>query len=107
MARRGPTHPDWENPPRLDNYPRLRSHEDRNNNQPLLLAALGVAIVMVALILIPLWGGKGGERREPERQRVAHRGRKRRVRIGDRHAQPDASCPKTMQVYTVSSRTRP
>jgi LysM repeat protein len=60
MARRGPTHPDWEKPPRLDNYPRLRSHEDRNNNQPLLLAALGVAIVMIALIFIPLWTGKSG-----------------------------------------------
>ena len=60
MARRGPTRPDWENPPRLDNYPRLRAHEDRNNNQPLLLAALGVAIVMVALVFIPLWTGKNG-----------------------------------------------
>ena len=65
MARRGPTHPDWEKPPRLDNYPRLRSHEDRNNNQPLLLAALGVAVVMVALILVPLWGGKGGSVANP------------------------------------------
>ena len=63
MAWRGPTHPDWEKPPRLDNYPRLRAHEGRNNNQPLLLAALGVAVVMVALILIPLWGGKGGTSR--------------------------------------------
>ena len=60
MARRGPTHPDWEKPPRLDNYPRLRSHEDRNNNQPLLLAALGVAVVMLALIFIPHWTGKSG-----------------------------------------------
>jgi hypothetical protein len=54
MARRQPTHPDWEKPPRLDNYPRLRARDDRNNNQPLLLAAMGVAIVMIALIVGPL-----------------------------------------------------
>jgi len=61
MARRQPSHPDWEKPPRLDNYPRLRAREDRNNNQPLLLAALGVAVVMVALILLPLIAGSGGK----------------------------------------------
>ena len=59
MARRQPSHPDWEKPPRLDNFPRLRAREDRNNNQPLLLAAMGVAVVMVALILLPLLGGNG------------------------------------------------
>jgi hypothetical protein len=60
MARRQPSHPDWEKPPRLDNYPRLRAREERNNNQPLLLAAVGVAVLFVALILLPLLGGKGG-----------------------------------------------
>jgi LysM repeat protein len=61
MARRAPTHPDWENPPRLDNFPRLRARDDRNN-QPLLLAFLGVGFLMVALILYPLitGGSKGG-----------------------------------------------
>jgi LysM repeat protein len=59
MARRQPSHPDWEKPPRLDNFPRLRAREDRNNNQPLLLAAMGVAVVMVALILLPLLTGNG------------------------------------------------
>ena len=61
MARRQPTHPDWEKPPHMDNYPRLRARDDRNNNQPLLLAALGVAVLMVALIVYPiLAGNKGG-----------------------------------------------
>jgi LysM repeat protein len=53
MARRGPTRPDWENPPRFDNFPRLRARSDRNNNQPLLLAALAVAAVLVGLIVVP------------------------------------------------------
>ncbi|MGD0019917.1 MAG: LysM peptidoglycan-binding domain-containing protein [Candidatus Limnocylindrales bacterium] len=60
MARRQPTRPDWENPPRLDNFPRLRAREDRNNNQPLLLAALGVAVLMVVLIVVPLLTSKTG-----------------------------------------------
>jgi hypothetical protein len=60
MARRQPTRPDWENPPRLDNFPRLRAREDRNNNQPLLLAALGVAVLMVGLIVLPLLTSNSG-----------------------------------------------
>jgi LysM repeat protein len=54
MARRGPSHPGWENPPRLENFPRLRSREDRHTNQLLLYAAIGVSILMVALIMIPI-----------------------------------------------------
>lgn len=65
MARRGPSHPGWENPPRLENFPRLRSREERRANQPLLIAAIGMALVMVALILFPVLsspksGGIGG-----------------------------------------------
>jgi hypothetical protein len=60
MARRQPTRPAWENPPRMDNFPRLRSRDDRNNNQPLILAAVGVAVLMVALIVVPLISGGGG-----------------------------------------------
>jgi len=60
MARRGPSHPGWENPPRLENFPRLRSRDARRANQPLLLVAIGVSILMVALIMIPiLTSGKG------------------------------------------------
>jgi hypothetical protein len=54
MARRGPSHPGWENPPRVENYPRLRARDDRRTNPPLLAAALGVALLMVALVLIPI-----------------------------------------------------
>jgi LysM repeat protein len=54
MARRGPSHPGWENPPRLESFPRLRSREDRRANQPLLFAALLVTVVMVSLALFPI-----------------------------------------------------
>jgi LysM repeat protein len=60
MARRQPSRPDWENPPRMDNYPRLRARDDRTNNQPLLLAALGVAVLVVVLIVGPLLASNGG-----------------------------------------------
>ena len=71
MARRGPSHPGWENPPRLENFPRLRSRDERRANEPLLVAAVGIALIMVALILFPILtqprsggiggGGGGGE----------------------------------------------
>ena len=54
MARRGPTHPGWENPPHLENFPRLRSRDERHSNAPLIGAAVGVAVLMVALVLVPL-----------------------------------------------------
>jgi len=53
MARRGPTHPGWENPPRLESFPRLRSRDDRRANQPLFVAAVFVAAIMVALVAYP------------------------------------------------------
>jgi LysM repeat protein len=60
MARRGPSHPGWENPPRVESFPRLRSREDRRANQPLLFAAVGVALVMVALVVFPILTNRGG-----------------------------------------------
>ena len=61
MARRGPTHPGWENPPRLETFPRLRSRDDNRANQPLLVIAVFVAAIMVALVAFPLvFGGKSG-----------------------------------------------
>jgi hypothetical protein len=54
MARRGPSHPGWENPPRLENFPRLRSRDERRANEPLLVAAIGIALIMVALIVFPI-----------------------------------------------------
>jgi nucleoid-associated protein YgaU len=53
MARRGPTHPGWENPPRLESFPRLRSRDDRRANQPLLVAAVFISAIMVALVAYP------------------------------------------------------
>ncbi len=53
MARRGPTHPGWENPPRLETFPRLRSRDDRRANQPLLIVAVFITAIMVALVLYP------------------------------------------------------
>jgi LysM repeat protein len=54
MARRGPSHPGWENPPRLESFPRLRSRDDRRANQPLLMFAVAISILMVALIALPV-----------------------------------------------------
>jgi nucleoid-associated protein YgaU len=54
MARRGPSHPGWENPPRLESFPRLRSREEHRANQPLLIAAICLAILMAALWLFPI-----------------------------------------------------
>ena len=61
MARRGPTHPGWENPPRLESFPRLRSRDDRRANQPLLIAAVFIAAIMVALVAYPfIFSGSHG-----------------------------------------------
>ncbi|MGZ6273915.1 MAG: LysM peptidoglycan-binding domain-containing protein [Candidatus Limnocylindrales bacterium] len=54
MARRGPSHPGWENPPRVENFPRLRSRDDRRANQPLLLVAVAISLFFVALIALPI-----------------------------------------------------
>jgi LysM repeat protein len=59
MARRGPTHPGWENPPRLETFPRLRSREEHRANQPLLFVAIGMALVMASLVLFPIIIPKG------------------------------------------------
>jgi hypothetical protein len=58
MARRGPSHPGWETPPREDHFPRLRSRDDRRANQPLLLGMIAVSIVVVFLIVGPLVFGQ-------------------------------------------------
>lgn len=53
-SRRRPSHPGWENPPHVENFPRLRSREQRRANSPLLFVIIGVAAVMVALVLFPI-----------------------------------------------------
>jgi len=61
MARRGPTHPGWENPPRLESFPRLRSRDEHHSNGIFIGAVVAVTILMVALVLVPvLFSGHGG-----------------------------------------------
>jgi LysM repeat protein len=60
MARRQPTRPDWENPPHLDSFPRLRARDDRSGNQPLMLLVMAITAIMVGLIVVPLLSGNGG-----------------------------------------------
>jgi hypothetical protein len=73
MARRGPTHPGWENPPRLESFPRLRSRDERHSNAPLMGAAIGAAIVFIALVLVPLFlsGGGGSSTPNPSSSALA------------------------------------
>jgi LysM repeat protein len=59
MARRGPSHPGWENPPRLENFPRLRNRDDRRADQTLLVVAVSVAAVLVALVLYGIMSTPG------------------------------------------------
>ncbi len=61
MPRRGPTHPAWERPPTPYAFPQLRGQEQHRTMLPILLATLGVAVVLVALVIIPaLFGHAGG-----------------------------------------------
>ena len=52
--RRGPSHPDWERPPTQYDYPVLRGREEHRALWPLAAAALGVALVVVVLVIIPM-----------------------------------------------------
>ena len=51
--RRGPSHPDWETPPTRYDFPHLRGQEEHKALWPLAAAALGVALVVVVLVIIP------------------------------------------------------
>jgi LysM repeat protein len=105
MARRGPTRPDWENPPRMDNYPRLRARDDRNNNQPLLLAALGVAVLMVVLIVYPLMSGGGGNNNPVNgpSSSASHPGGSGDVPSTDVTPSPTPEAQPTFMTYTVKN----
>ena len=62
-VRRGPTHPAWENPPTQYACPRLRGREDHPaipTFWPLLIAAIGVALVLGILVVYPALTGHGG-----------------------------------------------
>lgn len=60
MPRRGPTYPAWERPPTAYDFPTLRGREQHRTLLPIGLAALGVAVVLVALVIIPALLGHGG-----------------------------------------------
>jgi|GEM_PF-1710084 hypothetical protein len=62
LARRVPSYPAWEKPPSPYLYPQLRGREEHRPLKPLLLAATGVAIVLIAVVVVPAllghgWGG--------------------------------------------------
>jgi LysM repeat protein len=62
-ARRGPSYPAWEKPPSPYDYPRLRGREaPKTNLAPLALivTAIGVAIVLFAVIVLRPLLGHGG-----------------------------------------------
>lgn len=60
LARNVPSHPAWEKPPSPYNYPRLRGQEKRQSMKPLLLAALGVVVILGAVVLVPALTGRKG-----------------------------------------------
>jgi hypothetical protein len=105
MARRQPTRPDWEHPPRMDNFPRLRARDDRNNSQPLLLAALGVAVLMVALIVYPILTsnkGTGGVTNPSASQSHVAGGPSSSA---SDTAPPTPQAERTLEAYTVDSNS--
>jgi LysM repeat protein len=61
--RRGPSHPAWEKPPTPYIFPELRGRERRRSMPamwPLIVAAIGVAVVLGALVVVPALTGHGG-----------------------------------------------
>jgi LysM repeat protein len=63
-TRRGPSYPSWEKPPTPYNYPRLRGREVRKPMWaiwPPILAAIGVALVLVVMVVLPALLGHGGK----------------------------------------------
>jgi LysM repeat protein len=62
INRRVPSYPAWEKPPSAWNYPRLRGREERRPLPaiwPLVVAALGVVVVVIALVILPALAGFG------------------------------------------------
>ena len=60
LNRNVPSHPSWEKAPSPYNFPRLRGQEKRQTMKPLLFAAMGVALILGAVLILPgLTGRKG------------------------------------------------
>lgn len=62
-TRRGPSYPAWEKPPTPYDYPRLRSRERRKPRWvmwPPIFAAIGVALVLFAVVVFSAFSGHRG-----------------------------------------------
>lgn len=103
MARRGPSHPGWENPPRLENYPRLRSRDERHSNAPLMFAAIAVAVVFVALVIVPLLLSHGGGAATPNPSLSAPASGSGNMAVASESESPTPTAGSTPFLYTVKS----
>ena len=59
-TRRVPSYPDWEKPPSAFEYPRLRGQEVHRPFKPLLIAAVGVAVVAALILAYSALSGHHG-----------------------------------------------
>ena len=59
LNRNVPSHPSWEKAPSPYNYPRLRGQEKRQTMKPLIFSAIGVALILGAVVFFPAFLGRG------------------------------------------------
>jgi LysM repeat protein len=59
-TRRIPSYPDWEKPPSAFDYPRLRGQEVHRPLKPLLIVAVGVALIASLILAYSALSGHGG-----------------------------------------------
>ena len=59
LNRNVPSHPSWEKPPSPYSYPRLRGQEKRQTMKPLIFSAIGVALILGAVVALPAFLGRG------------------------------------------------
>lgn len=60
MNRNVPTHPSWEKPPSPFIYPRLRGQEKRQSMKPFFFVAIGVALILGFVLVLPALTGRKG-----------------------------------------------
>ena len=58
LNRNVPSHPSWEKAPSPYLYPRLRGQEKRQTLKPLLFAAIGVALILGVVVVLPALTGR-------------------------------------------------
>jgi len=59
LNRNVPSHPSWEKAPSPYLYPRLRGQEKRQTMKPLIFSAIGVALILGAVVFFPAFLGRG------------------------------------------------